>query len=155
MKILIATGGSDYSYLAVKKACEMVIKPEDSEVRIISVYRNLEESSPEPLELAMEQVQDIENLGRLHATEYALKAEQIIKDHFPGKDVNVSMNAVKGSAKRRIIEEAEKWNADLIVVGSLGHNFLSRMVIGSVSEAIVRQAHCSVLVVRGDPSSVV
>lgn len=154
MRILIATGGSDYSYLAVKKACEMVIRPDESVVRIISVYRDLEESSPEPLELAMEQVQDIVNLGHLHATEYALKAEQIIKEHFPDTDINLSMNAVKGSAKTRIVEEAENWNADLIVVGSLGHNFLSRMIIGSVSEAIVRQAPCSVLVVRGDPSSV-
>lgn len=105
--------------------------------------------------MSAEQGLELENIDRLQATEYALRAERIIKDHFPGKEIKLSMTAVKGSAKKKIIEEAEDWKAELIVVGSLGHNFLSRMFIGSVSEAIVRQAPCSVLVVRKlpDPDS--
>lgn len=150
MRILIATGGSDYSYLAVKRACEMVVNAAESEIRIISVYRDIREDSPEPLELASEPIRNLENLERLQSTEFALKAVQIIKDHFPGTDLKLSMTAVRGSAAKMIIDEAVNWNADLVVVGSLGHSFLSRLFIGSVSEEIVRKASCSVLVVRGN-----
>lgn len=150
MKILIATGGSDYSFMAVEKACEMVIKPETSRVRIISVYRDMESMSAEPLDTSSEEIIEVEKIGLMQATEYALKAEEIIKNHFSDKSVEISMNAIKGSAKKKILEEAEKWGADLIVVGSLGHNFLSRLVLGSVSEYIVKNASCSVLVIRGE-----
>lgn len=150
MKILIATGGSDYSFMAVEKACEMVIKPESDELRIISVYQDLVNTSPEPLEISTEQINEIENIGRIHSTEYVLTAEEIIKRYFRDQEVNISMKSVKGEAKKVILDEAEKWKADLIVMGSLGHSFLSRMFLGSVSEAVVRHSKCSVLVVRGE-----
>ncbi len=150
MKILIATGGSDYSFMAVRKACELIVKPENTKIRIISVYRDLATASAEPLEISPEQINSIENIGRIQSTEFALKAAEIIRGHFPDDEIDISMVAVKGDAKRKILEEAEKWNADAIVVGSLGHNFLSRVFLGSVSEAIVKAAKCSVLIVRGD-----
>ncbi len=150
MKILIATGGSEYSFMAVRKACEMVIRPESSKVRIISVYQDLANMAAEPLEISAGQLEEIENVERLNSIEYALKAEDIIKSHFQDEIVDVSMKTAKGSAKRMILKEAAKWKADLIVVGSLGHNFLSRLFLGSVSDAIVKNAECSVLVVRGE-----
>lgn len=152
MKILFATGGSYYSFLAVEKACKMVVCPESSKIKIISVFQDVAASSPEPLDISAEQLEKIENLERLRSTEYCLKAEEIIKEIFPGAKIEISMKAVKGSAKKLILEEAEKWGADLIVVGSLGHNFLSRVFLGSVSEAVVKYAKCSVLIIRGNPA---
>jgi nucleotide-binding universal stress UspA family protein len=150
MKILIATGGSDYSFMAVKKACDMVIKPETSEIRIISVYRDLAAESAEPLEISEEMVEGLENIEKMNSNEYVLRAIDTIKEHFPEQNLKISTQTVRGSAKKMILKEAEKWEADLIVVGSLGQNFLSRMFLGSVSEAVVRQAKCSVLVIRND-----
>lgn len=150
MRILIATGGSDYSFMAVEKACKLVIKPESSEIRVISVYNDLAAMTPEPLEISADQIRELENIGKLQSSDYALKAEEIIRRHFPDQKMKISMKAVKGSAKELILEEAEKWKADLIIVGSLGHNFLSRFFLGSVSEAVARYANCSVIVVRGD-----
>lgn len=150
MRILITTGGSVYSYMAVKKACEMVIKPNLCEIRIISVFQDLAASSPEPLEITEEQKERIENIGALQSTDYALTAVRIIRESFTEQEVPVSTKVLRGSPIKVILEEAEKWKADVIVVGSLGHNFLSRMFLGSVSEAIVRHAKCTVLVVRGD-----
>lgn len=150
MRILIATGGSEYSFMAVERACEMLVEPENCEIRIISVYQKLAEISPEPLEVTAEEIEDIQNIERLRSTEYALRAEEIIKRKFPGRKLNISFKVEGGSAKKLILREAEQWRADLIVVGSLGHNFLSRLFLGSVSESIVRRAPCSVLVVRGE-----
>jgi nucleotide-binding universal stress UspA family protein len=54
----------------------------------------------------------------------------------------------QGDPKSMIIDVATEWNADLIVLGSHGRKALDRFLMGSVSEAIVRHAPCSVEVVR-------
>ena len=48
-----------------------------------------------------------------------------------------------------IVAAADSENADLIVVGSHGRSGVSRFFIGSVSDYVVRHAHCPVMVVRG------
>jgi nucleotide-binding universal stress UspA family protein len=55
-----------------------------------------------------------------------------------------------GRPDKVIIELGEELNAGLIVVGSRGLGGIRRALIGSVSESIVRHAHCPVLVVRTD-----
>lgn len=47
-----------------------------------------------------------------------------------------------------ILDHAKQWPADLIVMGSHGLRGLSRLLMGSVSDAVVRHADCSVQVVR-------
>jgi nucleotide-binding universal stress UspA family protein len=46
------------------------------------------------------------------------------------------------------VEAAAKLDAELIVVGTAGRTGLDRFMLGSVAEAVVRTAPCSVLVVR-------
>ena len=53
-----------------------------------------------------------------------------------------------GDAKSVILDYAGKWGADLIVIGSHGLKGLSRVLMGSVSDAVVQKARCSVQVVR-------
>jgi nucleotide-binding universal stress UspA family protein len=55
---------------------------------------------------------------------------------------------VAGSPKHTILEEAEAFNADLIVLGSHGRGRVERFLLGSVSLAVVTHAKCSVEVVR-------
>jgi nucleotide-binding universal stress UspA family protein len=47
-----------------------------------------------------------------------------------------------------IIDCADEWNADLIVMGSHGRKGLDRLLLGSVAEAVMRHASCSVEIVR-------
>ena len=63
---------------------------------------------------------------------------------FEGCDLSV----VFGSPAPEIVEYAEKVNADMIVIPSHGRTGLSRLLIGSVAERVVRMAHCPVLVLR-------
>lgn len=49
---------------------------------------------------------------------------------------------------------ADAENADLIIVGSHGRSGVSRFLIGSVSDFVVRHAHCPVMVIRGKPEAV-
>ena len=53
-----------------------------------------------------------------------------------------------GNAAMEIVDLAEKLSAGLIVVGSRGLSGIRRALIGSVSDSVVRHAHCPVLVVR-------
>jgi nucleotide-binding universal stress UspA family protein len=46
------------------------------------------------------------------------------------------------------VDAANKWHADLIVVGSHGHKGLTRLLLGSVSDHVARHAPCSVEIVR-------
>ena len=47
-----------------------------------------------------------------------------------------------------IVEEAERWGADLILVGSHGYGSVKRFMLGSVSQAVATHAPCSVEIVR-------
>lgn len=51
-----------------------------------------------------------------------------------------------------IIEEARRWSADLIVIGTHGRSGFSRVLFGSVAEGVVRMAPIPVLLIRGDKS---
>jgi nucleotide-binding universal stress UspA family protein len=55
----------------------------------------------------------------------------------------------EGDAGEGIVAAADSENVDLIVVGSHGRSGVSRFFIGSVSDYVVRHAHCPVMVVRG------
>lgn len=66
---------------------------------------------------------------------------------------DVTFFVEQGVDYAEIIRRAEAWPADLLVVGSQGHTGLSRLVLGSVAERVVRYAPCPVLIVRPGRSS--
>jgi nucleotide-binding universal stress UspA family protein len=55
---------------------------------------------------------------------------------------------IRGGAKTAILDSSETLPADLIVVGTHGRTGLSRLALGSIAEAVIRGANCSVLVIR-------
>ncbi|PKN59600.1 MAG: universal stress protein, partial [Deltaproteobacteria bacterium HGW-Deltaproteobacteria-11] len=55
---------------------------------------------------------------------------------------------LEGQPKEVILDEAENWGADLIIVGSRGHGAVRRFLLGSVSFAVALNAPCSVEIVR-------
>jgi nucleotide-binding universal stress UspA family protein len=65
-----------------------------------------------------------------------------------GAGLAASTSVLAGNAKWTIIDEAKEWNADLVVLGSHGRRGLTRVLLGSVSEAVAMNAPCSVEVIR-------
>ena len=61
--------------------------------------------------------------------------------------VSVTTSAVEGNVVARLLEFAESSSADLLVAGRQGLSFFSRLMVGSVTTALIRGARCSVLVV--------
>lgn len=67
-----------------------------------------------------------------------------------GQGVEVSHVFVNDMADRGIVAVAKETKADLVLVGSHGRTGLTRFLLGSVAEKVVRHAECDVLVARGD-----
>jgi nucleotide-binding universal stress UspA family protein len=75
---------------------------------------------------------------------------QRVQALFADADLPVEFAGVAGDPAQELIDAAEQWHADLIVVGTREPDFLERLLGGSVSQQVARHAHCDVLVVHSD-----
>jgi nucleotide-binding universal stress UspA family protein len=81
------------------------------------------------------------------ARNLATESSRRLQIIFPAWDVRAE--ALVGSPASAILNKADEWKPDLIVAGSHGRSALGRFILGSVSQEIVTEAHCSVRVARG------
>ncbi len=79
--------------------------------------------------------------------EFAAKAGERLQSSFP--DWEVQAVGLAGSPSTELINKADEWKADLVVVGSHGRSALGRFMLGSVSKKVVTDSHHSVRVTRG------
>ena len=147
MKILLAVDGSPCSDRAVAEVTQRPW-PADSEVHIISVVEPPAPLAAEPYMLAGGYFEEVERLKRKQAAETLEKAAARLREGEGSRALHVSTDIPLGSPRRVIVEEADHWGADLIVVGSHGYRTWERMLLGSVSQAVAAHASCSVEIVR-------
>jgi nucleotide-binding universal stress UspA family protein len=69
----------------------------------------------------------------------------------PREDVEIAVRA--GSVDAAVVRYSEEKGVDVVVVGATGRTGLSRLLLGSTAERVVRHAHCSVLVARPSPET--
>jgi len=65
-----------------------------------------------------------------------------------GFGVKVEFAGVSGQPVEEIVEVADEYDSDLIVVGTREPDFLERLLGGSISQGVARRAHCDVLIVH-------
>jgi nucleotide-binding universal stress UspA family protein len=142
-QILLATDDSDEAKMATQAATELS-RETGSEVHVVYVL-------PSPAQLIghhlyPDEMRESVIGGAERDAETFLKeqAEQIGSDD--GKVAETHLRS--GDPDKEILRTAESLGVGLIVIGSRGLGAVSRMLIGSVSDSIVRHAHCPVLVVR-------
>lgn len=148
MKILIATDGSNFSKAAIEACRKFIADPENTSVKIIAALEYPMPLANETVAVSAEYYNLIEQAERRRATEFAQQAAAQIRSLFPDVSLDLTTEVIEGSPQRVIVEKAQSWGADLIVIGSHGYGFWSRALIGSVSSSVVHHAPCSVLVVR-------
>jgi len=85
---------------------------------------------------AVEEAQNAANRGRAR-----------VSTLFPSW--SVTGTGTYGSPAWELVFVADKWQPDLVVVGSQGHSALGRFVLGSVSQVVLNEAQCSVRIARG------
>jgi nucleotide-binding universal stress UspA family protein len=142
MKILLAIDGSAPSQDALEEVARRPW-PSPSTLLILSVIQPYTPPATEIVlasatleEIRQRQAQDAEQLTRQ------------VRERIADSALSVETTVREGDPRTAIVDAAEEWQADLIVVGSHGRTGLTRLVMGSVAQAVVAHAHCSVEVVR-------
>lgn len=143
-RIIVAVDGSPTSKRALREAVRLA-KVSHSVLRIVHVVDvvniNVETSADQS---AYEE--SVRESG-----ERTLKAAAAVA-HKAGVHAETRLLEVQQMNDRiadEIAREATKWRADVIVVGTHGRRGLSRLLLGSVAETIIRIAPKPILLIRG------
>ena len=144
MKILLAIDDSKFSEAATHAVIAQ-FRPDQTEVLVMTVVEPILLAGPPQfaaqyaLEMNKLEKEQLERSRKLvdEAAETLRKA---------GFKSNASV--AEGDIRAGILDTAEKAGSDLIVVGSHGRRGLDRFLLGSVSDAVMRHARCSVEIVR-------
>ena len=134
-QILVPCDFSDESHQAVDIALEIASSAAD--IRVIHVAPDLAVSSPEVVwDVHTDEVRR-KNIDEAFRKEFA-------DDKYQGLHFHVAF----GDPGHGIADYAEEIATELIVMPSHGRTGLSRLLVGSVTERVMRLAHCPVLVLR-------
>ena len=140
-RILVATDGSEEAQLAATTAADLAQRT-NSELHVVTVGPDL------PFYELVEHPADFEDV--VHDQRRGAKEvleQQVKRIEESGGTVNERYQR-EGRADEEIVVLAEEIGAGLIVMGSRGRGRLRRALLGSVTDAVVRHAHCPVTIVR-------
>lgn len=152
MKVLLAVDGSECSLAAVEEAARTPW-PEGSVVRIVSATELPTAALAWGMPVPSGSIEEWERIFEDRSGENVTQAMARFGE-IAGAQVEVTAKTLKGDPKRVILDEAEHWRADLIVVGTHGYSTFERIWLGSVSRAIASHAECAVRIVRRRKASV-
>jgi nucleotide-binding universal stress UspA family protein len=141
-KILLATDSSEEATLAAKTAADIAQKT-GSELHIVH-------ASPVPVYIdpATDRVSDVRGAEETVKGEAQQLLDTQVEQIKAAGGTVVETHVRLGRPAQEIVNLADKIDAGLIVVGSRGLGGIRRALMGSVSDSVVRHAHCPVLVVR-------
>jgi nucleotide-binding universal stress UspA family protein len=146
MKILLAVDGSVHSDAAAEELAKRPWPPQ-SEVKVITAVEIPAPVGMEPWAVSPDYFENLERTLR-QAAKAVLDSALLKLKSTTDKTLTISSEIIQGSPAQVIVDEAESWGADLIVMGSRGLGIWNRLLLGSVSNAVVHHAKCSVEVVR-------
>ena len=135
-KILLATDGSRKAELAATTAVELAERT-NSELHVIHVGEFV------PTLLAQTEVEP----AQLEREAQQLLDEQVRRVEEAGGTVKAAHLRL-GRADEEIVDLAQEIGSGFIVIGSRGRSRIRRALMGSVSDSVVRHAHCPVTIVR-------
>ena len=144
MKILLAIDGSPCSDAAVAEVARRPW-PDGSSVKVLTAIEIPMPPTPEAWAIPLNYFEEMDAALRKQGQNIVDRAIQTLKSN---KTLSADAALAPGSPRQVILDEAESWGADLIVLGSHGYGALKRFLLGSVSHAVVAHAKCSVEVVR-------
>jgi nucleotide-binding universal stress UspA family protein len=145
-KILLATDGSSEASLALTTAAD-IANSTNSELHVAYVFPTAVQR-PFPNPILARPADEME-----HELDEAMQQAQHFLDQRvdKGKQEGVSVaeaHLVRGRPDREVVHLSEEIGAGLIIMGSRGLGGVRRALMGSVSDSVVRHAHCPVMIVR-------
>jgi nucleotide-binding universal stress UspA family protein len=129
MTILLATDGKPHSEKAVKYAFDYAALREESLYVVFAVSPKSEDDKDKIIKQGMTVLDDLKKRGAK-------------------ENVKVTTMLEAGNPYQAVLNAADRVKADAIVVGTSGKTAIDRVLIGSVSEYIIRNSKCTVIVVK-------
>ncbi|MFC4986365.1 universal stress protein [Saliphagus infecundisoli] len=136
MTVLVAYDGS----APARKAVEYAFDEYDDDIVLLRVV----EVADSFTSMSLQAVQEVLGRRRADASE---ELREEVTDRIDA-DAEYEIDVVSGEPAREIVAYAEDHDVDRIVVGSHGREGVSRVLLGSVAEGVVRRAPVTVIVVR-------
>ncbi len=135
-KILVPLDGSQNSFRGLNKA---IYFARQCGATLTGLY-----VSQKPSRYGFDTVEDLDSFKRKHIDTFMEKAK-----NMAGKNgVDLKRKIIHGSTKKDILNFANRWNYDLIVIGSKGAGSTDESFIGSVTNHILHTSKIPVLVVK-------
>ena len=158
-KVLLATDGSEEADLATRTAADLADKT-GSELHLVHVFDITPwyPTYPEGFGLGGVEVEDPELQEVLQRTSEQRARELLDAEVEKLRSLGVTpaqAHLVEGGVAQEIVGLAEEIGAGLIVIGSRGRGGIRRALMGSVSDSVVRHAHCPVMVIRPEEEQAV
>jgi nucleotide-binding universal stress UspA family protein len=153
MKLLVPVDGSAASINAVKKALEIARKY-GADIKLITVVdpdHYLRFMRNDEIWSHVDRKRIEENSGavaRMEESSYKLLDAIVEKLDFNG--IRAEREVLLGEPHIRILEDAEKEMADVIIIGNRGFSKIKRFFLGSVAQRVISEAKCPVLVIHSE-----
>ena len=130
MRVLLGTDGSPDAVRAADWLASFPV-PAESEFLVVSVLPHLAARAAEHEDAMHAQARQVLDDARLKLAPRA-----------------VDVRLTKGNVRDQLLQTAEEWKADLIVLGARGLSGVERAFLGSVSLSVAREAHCAVMITK-------
>jgi nucleotide-binding universal stress UspA family protein len=142
MRVLIPIDGSECSKAAVDYVKERPWNKEDTFLLVHVV-------EPIPVDIGIAYIPAAYTPDDGAAFTQSEALLKVVQGDLNSAFVNkVESKVIAGPAKAEIVDLATEWKADLIVMGSHGRKGFNRLLLGSVTEDVMKSAPCSVTVVK-------
>lgn len=144
LRLVIGMDNSPYSSAAV----EMVSKrpwPKGTQVRLLNVVDTVMAVPLNPLEPAVQKWIEVDDEDTWDEVAKIFEPEA---EKLRQAGLHAEVTIRRGNPTDEILEEAESWSADCILLGPKGARGIERLLLGSVSSAVAARARCSVEIVR-------
>lgn len=134
-KIFVAVDGSAQASVVFEQAVELATKDLANLMVFHAAELGARMTYPSQIETRTEEGQEV-------LQGYREKTKDL--------GISVEFDCRVGNPGSAICDAAKEWGADLIVLGRRGYKGITEVLLGSVSSHVIRNAHCSVLVIQGD-----
>jgi nucleotide-binding universal stress UspA family protein len=136
-RIVVANDGSEGGFKALAMGCELA-KRDGAALHMISV-----EELPD-FPASIDEIVEIKDAENHKYHDVLGRAGEIAK----ASGIDLHTEVVAGHAAASVVGRVKALNADLLVVGFMGHSALYERIIGGTTDRLVRLAPCPVLVVK-------
>jgi nucleotide-binding universal stress UspA family protein len=147
-RILVPIDGSRTAAAGLREAIRLASGNTRATIRLLHVMDPLPAMQGMEVIITEQLIENMEQFG----VRVLKDAKALVRRHGIGADTVFQKQAL-GRTSDAIVKQARKWRADLIVMGTHGRRGVSRIVLGSDAEAVVRSAPAPVLLVRSRTSS--